>query len=170
MPHNDKVKSHGVFRHFGKWFQKADVWHFNRRAASRAALVGLFFAFVPLPAQMVMALPVCIWLRANLPLTFAFVWITNPITIPPIFYTTYKLGNLFMGLAPIDSDFVMDSAWLWSRMGDIWQPLLLGSLLCGVAFSAVGYTLIDFLWRRHAIKKWQHRSQTRKHKSRPAKK
>jgi uncharacterized protein (DUF2062 family) len=48
--------------------------------------VGLFCAFIPVPFQMLLAAPSAIIFSANLPVSIALVWITNPITMPPIFF------------------------------------------------------------------------------------
>ena len=42
--------------------------------------------------------------RCNLPVAFALVWITNPLTIPPMFYFAYRLGAWLLGMdVEIDS-------------------------------------------------------------------
>jgi len=55
--------------------------------------VGLFCAFVPLPIQMLLAAAAAIIFRVNLPISVGLVWITNPVTIPPMFYFCYKVGT-----------------------------------------------------------------------------
>lgn len=59
--------------------------------------VGVFTSFLPLPGQMVIAALLALWLRCNLPLSIILVWISNPITMPAIFYSTYKLGAWILG-------------------------------------------------------------------------
>jgi uncharacterized protein (DUF2062 family) len=40
------------------------------------------------------------------------VWITNPITMPPIFYGCYKLGAWILDVS-IEKDFVMSLDYVW---------------------------------------------------------
>lgn len=44
----------------------------------RGLAVGAFYAFVPFPWQMLLAAITALWLRFNLPVAVAMVWITNP--------------------------------------------------------------------------------------------
>jgi uncharacterized protein len=47
--------------------------------------------YMPPIGQMFMAAAAAIVLRVNLPISVALVWITNPLTIPPMFYFAYLL-------------------------------------------------------------------------------
>ena len=55
--------------------------------------MGTLLAFFPIPGQSVVGALIAMWLRCNLPITIAFVWLTNPVTIPPVFFFTYKVGT-----------------------------------------------------------------------------
>ena len=157
MPDNDKVLHNKSLQFISEQISKAHVWHLNRRSASRAALIGLFFAFAPIPLQMVFAAIFCIYLRANLPLTLVFVWITNPITVAPIFYATYKIGAFILDVPTYEFEIEMNMAWLSEKLTLIWKPLFLGSFLTGIAVAAIGYTTIDFLWRWKTLQRWHNR-------------
>jgi uncharacterized protein (DUF2062 family) len=142
---------------FSDFAHKAHVWHISRRSVSRAVMIGVFCAFIPLPIQMFLAIGFCIWIRANLPISVFIVWLTNPLTMAPIFYATYLFGAFMLDVEPINFEFQMSWQWLEDRFYLVWKPLLLGSLTTGIFCAAVGYTAVDLLWRRHAIKRWQNR-------------
>lgn len=160
-PSVHKVKGHSTLQLLGKRIHDAPIWHLNRRSASRAVMIGLFFAFMPIPFQMLPAAIVCIFARANLPLALVCVWITNPLTIAPIFYITYKLGALLLDVPIHDVEFQLSWQWMSARIGYLWRPVLLGSAICGTAAAAIGYTLVDLLWRRHTVHRWHQRTTTR---------
>ena len=86
LPDPNKIRHHKSLKIFGRLLQDANLWHLNRRSARGAFAVGLFFAFIPVPFQMVLAAAGAILFRVNLPISVALVWLTNPLTMPPIFY------------------------------------------------------------------------------------
>ncbi len=55
LPDPNKIRHHKSLKIFGKLLQDANLWHLNRRSARGAFAVGLFFAFIPVPFQMVLA-------------------------------------------------------------------------------------------------------------------
>lgn len=160
MPTRAKLQQSRSFRFLDRWLHKADIWHFNRRYACRGILIGMFFAFIPLPTQMIMACVGCIFARGNLPISIACVWLTNPLTMGPVFYGCYRLGAFLMN-EKIAAASEIQSDWLANNFHTIVEPLFLGSLICAVFFSAISYTLVDILWRWHTVKKWHNRAAKR---------
>jgi uncharacterized protein len=159
---NEKVAQNTALYYVSRSILQHNVWHLNRRSASRAAFIGLFFAFTPMPLQIIPAAFFCILARANLPITVALVWITNPATTPPILYACYKLGAFVLGIPPQDIDFQMDWEWLIKSLYLIGKPLLLGCAILSISTASIGYTVIDMAWRWSIIKRWQHRRKMRK--------
>jgi uncharacterized protein (DUF2062 family) len=138
-----------------------NLWHFNRRSVARAAMIGLFWAMIPMPFQMVPAAFLAFYLTANLPLSLALVWISNPITMPPIFYATYKFGAFLLGTEPVDN-FEFTAEWLTNGLAIVWRPLYFGSVVTGIILGSCGYFGVRFVWRYRVIKKWQKRQTDRK--------
>jgi uncharacterized protein (DUF2062 family) len=110
--------------------------------------VGLFVAFLPVPFQMVVAALGALWLRVNLPLAVALIFVTNPLTMGPAFYLCYKVGAWLLGGTTIRTgkDFKPSIEWLLDQLAIIWQPLVTGSLLIGAISSLLGYFLVQLLW------------------------
>jgi len=157
MPDHKTIKEHKHLKIFGSLIHDPNLWHMNRRSVSGAFAVGFFCAFVPIPFQMVLAAAIAIVVRVNLPISVALVWISNPITMPPMFYAAYKLGAMVMGQVPSQVKFVLSWEWISTEMSLIWQPFLLGCFIFGVVCSIAGYFGIRLLWRLHIVKAWQER-------------
>jgi len=122
--------------------------------------VGLLCAFVPLPFQMFIAAGVAIIAHANLPVSVVLVWLTNPITIPPMFYGAYKVGAWVMQTPEQDFHFEISFEWLSNGMSAIWQSFLLGCAILGVSCGILGYLGIKLMWRWMVVRKWRNRHQT----------
>ena len=150
-----------MLRLLGDWLHEPNLWHINRFSASMAFFVGLFVAFLPIPGQTLVAAILAVKLRCNLPLSVALVWITNPVTIPAIFYMSYRVGAAIIG-APVEPvAFELSVEWLGESLSNIWQPLLLGSLVCGLLFGSLGYFVINMLWRWRVAVHWRRRKARR---------
>ena len=85
MPDPERIRGDKSLRFLGKLIHEPNLWHLNRRSVARAMAVGLFAAFIPLPMQMLLAASLAIPVRGNLPISIGLVWLTNPITMPPVF-------------------------------------------------------------------------------------
>ena len=132
---------------FGTLLHNPNLWHLNRRSAAGGFSLGLFCAFIPFPFQMLIAAVLAIPLRVNFPLSIATVWITNPFTIPPIFYGAYLVGSTVLGSPQRDFTFELSWQWVMDSMNTIGPAFLLGCLICSVFFSAVGYFGLTYFWR-----------------------
>ena len=144
-------------------FQDPNLWHLNRHSASGAFGIGLFFAFWPVPFQMWLSAFAAIPLRVNLPLSIATVWLTNPLTMPPIFYGAYKVGAWVLGTDVGEFKFQLSWEWLMGSVNTIGPAFLLGCMICSVVFGSLGYATMNFLWRRSVIKSWQARRAKRQY-------
>ena len=118
-------------------------------------------AFMPVPGQMLLAALLAVLLSCNLPLSVSLVWITNPVTMPAIFYMAYKMGALLIDVPVKDVEFELSFHWLTHRLASIWQPFLLGCLLCGLFFGSLGYFVINMLWRWRVVRHLRERKRRR---------
>jgi uncharacterized protein (DUF2062 family) len=162
LPDPKHLHTQPLLRPLRRWLQHSNLWYLNRRTAAGACAVGLFWAFIPIPWQMLPAAISAIVFRVNLPVSVALVWITNPFTMPPIFYFTYKLGSWLLRTQPRPVQFELSWAWLSGELTVVWQPFLLGSLVLAVLASALGYFAMRGFWRLHAVRDWQRRRDRRR--------
>ncbi|MEM7220507.1 MAG: DUF2062 domain-containing protein [Pseudomonadota bacterium] len=146
---------------------KPDLWHLHRRSVSGAFFVGLFCAFLPIPFQMLVAAVLAIGTRVNLPISIALVWITNPLTIPPMFYFAYRLGAWLLGVTEAVPGIELSWDWLSTQFSVIAYPLLVGSLVCGWVSGLTGFALVRVLWRSHVHRRWLARRERRRAAAEP---
>ena len=144
-------------RMFGSLLNDPNLWHLNRRSAAGAFAVGLFSAFVPIPLQMILAAALAVLFRVNLPISVALVWITNPLTVAPVFYFAYRMGAWLLG-HPVQAELATPSVeQLWNGLNSIWASLLLGSFILSSVSAICGYLLIRGLWRLNIVRRWKNK-------------
>jgi len=157
MPDRRHITEHKALRIFGKLIHNPNLWHLNRYSVARAFSVGLLCAWIPVPFQMVLAAGGAILFHANLPLSVTLVWLTNPATMPPLFYFAYKLGAWILSVPPRPFNFQLSLQWLLSAIDDLWQPFLLGCLICGILSAIIANVAIRLIWRYFTVKNWYNR-------------
>ncbi len=161
MPSAARIREIKSLHVLGDWIYEPNLWHLNRYSASMAFFVGLFVAFIPIPGQMPVAALAAMRLRCNLPLSVCLVLITNPVTMPPLFLMAYRVGALLLDVPVSQLEFELSFAWLGSQLAHIWQPFLLGCLVCGLFFGCLGYFVISLLWRWRVSVQWKQRNRRR---------
>ena len=157
LPTAAEVRENRSLKFLGRLLHDPNLWHLNRRSVSVAAGLGGFCAFIPLPVQMPIAAILSLLLRCNMPLALTVVWISNPLTIPPMFYFAYQLGAWLLNWPENDLSIEFSFAWFTEQIAHIWQPLLLGSTLCGVALAGSLYVIVRVLWRMRVVHRWRRR-------------
>jgi uncharacterized protein (DUF2062 family) len=161
IPTRESLRKISALRPVAHLLNRQELWHTNRRAVSGAVFVGLFSAFIPGPSQMLLAALIAIVTRGNLPISVALVWITNPITIPPMFYASYQLGALILDIDTNDFQVEITLDWLFENFMAISEPLLVGAIACGLISGSIGFTAAHFIWRNQVLRRWRKRCQTR---------
>lgn len=161
LPEPHKVRDEKCIQFLGGLLHDPNLWHLNRRSVSGAVAVGVFSAFILIPFQTVLAALLAIVFRVNLPISVVLIWITNPLTLAPIFMMTVKLGELVLGMPPETVSFALSWEWFSTEILQIWKPLLVGSLLMATFFSSLGYFATQYLWRRYVLQRYRARRQAR---------
>lgn len=157
IPAPETVRQHQHLRWLARFLEDPYLFHMNRRSVSGAFAVGLFWAMIPIPLQMLAAAINAILVGVNLPIAIALVWLTNPLTMPPIFYFNYLVGTWILGTPEGVGDFQMSLEWIGAQLHAIWLPLYFGSIVVGVISGLVGYLGIRAYWRWHIVQSYRKR-------------
>lgn len=157
LPDPQWLRTHKHLRFLGDHLHDPRLWHFSRRSTVRGLTAGAFFAFVPVPWQMILAAITAVWLRFNLPVAVAMVWITNPLTIPPIAFVNYRFGAWLLGRPPVDWYFEPSLEWVLQQAGDLGLPLIVGSMATAVVAGIVTFVLAHLIWRWSIISRFRRR-------------
>ncbi|GAA5217554.1 hypothetical protein GCM10025776_22650 [Corallincola platygyrae] len=114
---------------------------------------------MPIPFQMLLAASIAILVRTNLPLSVALVWISNPITMPPIFYGAYLVGVWVTGNSEKQFSFELSWQGVVDSFTHLGYPFLVGCGISGIIAGALGYFIIRMFWRYSIVRHWRQRQQ-----------
>ncbi|MBU0631342.1 DUF2062 domain-containing protein [bacterium] len=122
----------------------------NRKNISRGVFIGLFIAFIPMPMQMLAVIAMIPFAKFNVPIAISMVWLSNPVTMPAMYYMEYLTGSFFLGtqIAPVE----MTMEWFTDNIKNIFLPLYVGTAFYSVTVSSAVYFLINYLWQRSVYK------------------
>lgn len=165
MPDPRTILGNRYLSVFGTLLHDPNLWHLNRRSAAGAFGVGLFMMYMPPIGQMLMAAAAAIALRVNLPISVALVWITNPLTTPPMFYFAYLVGCTMLGAPAVE--FSLEFWSEWRSWVAVLAPLALGMLVCATLCATAGYFGVQALWRWSLAREIRHRKQRFQAMARP---
>jgi uncharacterized protein len=117
----------------------------NRKMVSRAVLIGLFIAFIPMPMQMLAVVAMMPFVRFNVPIGVAMCWVSNPFTMPPMYYMEYLTGSFILGMKPEPAKMTLD--WFTNNLDKIFIPLYTGTIVFSVVGSLLAYWAVNHFWK-----------------------
>jgi uncharacterized protein (DUF2062 family) len=128
-----------------------DYLGISRRSVTRGVAIGLFWGFIPMPMQMAAVLATTPFIRFNVPIAISMVWLSNPFTMPPMYYMEYLTGNFLLGREGIQN-IELTVEWFKNNLGDIFVPLYVGTAFYSIVVSALVYLGLNWLWVRSVRK------------------
>ncbi|GLR64691.1 DUF2062 domain-containing protein [Marinospirillum insulare] len=161
MPKPEKIQANKSLGFMSAHLADPSLWTLTRTSVSGAFSIGLFVAFLPIPMQMLLAAFLAGYWRVNLPISVGLVWVSNPLTTPPLLYVCYRLGAWILNvpLSPPSSEGIID--WVFTHFNQIWPPLLLGCLIIGAVLAVVANVAVRLLWRWQVSQSWNKRQSNR---------
>ncbi|RKR06368.1 hypothetical protein C7446_1310 [Kushneria sinocarnis] len=157
LPDPERLRRYRSLRFVHPLIDKRALWQVSRHTIANAVSVGLFCALLPIPCQMLVAALGAWIMRANLPLSIALVWLTNPLTMPVVFYTTYRVGAWVLQRPIMQLPDQLSVQWFATQLTDAMPSLILGSLICAMVIGALANILTRLIWRWQITRLWRRR-------------
>ena len=157
-----------LFRRRARYFIIHTVLHADdppHRLALGIA-IAMFVTFTPtIGFQMALAVFFAWLLRANKAAGIALVWLSNPVTIIPIFYFCYRIGHMIVRgervswrwwaqLARPPQGWWAGVQFYWERFMEISAPLWVGSLIVATVVGYLSYYISYYAICGYRLKKW----------------
>lgn len=146
LPKEEILRKHPSLKFLHEHMQDPRLWHFTRGSTARGVWIGLFMACMPIPFQMIPSAILAILFRANLILSVALVWLSNPITMVPLMYAFYLLGCKLLAIPVLFDQAELTLDFICQNLGQIFWPLAFGSVIIGLTAGFIGFLLVRFTW------------------------
>ncbi|GLS84167.1 hypothetical protein GCM10007894_21440 [Paraferrimonas haliotis] len=104
-------------------------------------------AWMPIPFQMVFAAGFAILFQVNLPLAVVLVWVTNPVTMPVMFYFAYITGAALLGEQADKFKFELSWNGIIESFAHMGPAFFFGCLVLGLISALLGFFLGRIVWR-----------------------
>lgn len=152
-----------------KWFMRPfrallhdpALWSSHRRSVLRALSIGIFVGFLPLPLHMALAAAAAVFFRVNVVVAVLTTWISNPLTVTPIFVAAYYLGAWILGVPAGPVAIEMSWEWFSQSLAAVWWPLWTGALIMAALASGIAYLVMDAVWRISLVYRFRRRRRPR---------
>jgi uncharacterized protein (DUF2062 family) len=117
---------------------------------------GIWISMLPIVGiQMIVVFFISLLVRANLPLIVALQWISNPLTMGPIYFADYKIGMILINLMGLKypKNNLLSRNYDWSefsmkellRLLDTFPPMFLGGSVLGIFMGVFAVFLYKIL-------------------------
>jgi len=73
------------------------------------------------------------------------VWLSNPITMPFMYYMEYLTGIFLLDMEPINN-IELTIEWFKNNLNDIFIPLYVGTSFYSIFISSLIYFLTNYFW------------------------
>jgi uncharacterized protein (DUF2062 family) len=103
--------------------------------------VGIFISITPIiPLQTIVAIALAFLVRGSKSAAALGTWLSNPITIPVVYYANYKLGCLLLGYPKTLDSIAFDSFSQLMALGlEVTWAMIVGGVAIGAVLGAAAY-------------------------------
>lgn len=145
-PSREQLEATPGLRRLAPYLSHPKLWLWSRRGVALGLAVGLFVGLLIPVAQLLFAAVAAVYLRANIAVAALGTLVSNPLTVPPIYYGAYHLGAWATGTSAAP-DLSLANPWsLFEHFGSIGLPLFTGLAMTASVAAVGSYLLISRIW------------------------
>ena len=151
MPTREEMARNKYLAPIAHRFLSPELWRFTRRSVPRGVALGLFCGFIIPVGQIFLAAFMALPARANVPLSAAVTFVTNPFTFPFWLYIANRTGSLLLNIEAVVGTkagvHLADDKGALAVFFETAGVTAFGFVTLAVVSAAVGYLVSGFLWR-----------------------
>ncbi len=154
MPTREEMAGNRWLAPIAHRFLSPELWRFTRRSVPRGVALGLFSAFIIPVGQIFLAAFLALPARANVPLSAAVTFVTNPFTLPFWLVAANKVGGFILKIdqATVNTtvageieagSWAQSFGWFLETAG----VTAFGFIVLSLVGAALGYLVSGWVWR-----------------------
>lgn len=151
MPSREEMARNKYLAPIAHRFLSPELWRFTRRSVPRGVALGLFAAFIVPLGQIFLAAFMALPARANVPLSAAVTFVTNPFTFPFWAVVAKEVGELVLNIDAAmgagTAGQLADDRGALAEFFELAGVTAFGFVVLAVVTSAIGYLISSFVWR-----------------------
>ena len=153
LPRRTNIHSYPILKFFAEAARKRTyIWSFRVENAVPAIYAGSILTLMPLYGiQVPSAFLLALLLRANLPILVGLQVVSNPLTILPIWFSAYQIGQMILSVIGLrvdplnreEVDLLLDNfiyaAWgdKFDNLATVFSVTSLGAIVMGIFFGLI---------------------------------
>ena len=150
LPTRETIENNRLLRPFARHLGGHDLWHLNHRSMPRGVALGLGIGIMVPFLHIVLVAIIAIPARANILLAAAVTMAINPLTMPPLYYTAYRIGSWQLhdpSVAGMPAAGASDVGDIFVWLDHAWEPIALGLAIMALIAASLGYAVAAIGWR-----------------------
>ena len=145
-PSRERLEATPGLRRLAPHLSHPKLWQWSRRSVAMGLAVGLFVGLLIPVAQFVFAVAAAVCLRSNVAVAAAGTLVSNPLTVPPIYYAAYQMGAWATGTSAAEGMSLLDPLSLFEHVGSVGLPLFTGLTMTASMAALASYVLVSRAW------------------------
>jgi uncharacterized protein len=151
-PGKDEILAAPWLKPVSPYLSDDRLWALERHSVARGVAMGLFMGLLMPVAQILFAVAGAAIIRGHVAISAACTLVTNPLTVPPIYYAAYQLGEAMLP-SDLDTRWLQTDAQHWLAQGLNWvathgTPLMAGLLVMASVSALIGFASVQMLWKK----------------------
>jgi uncharacterized protein (DUF2062 family) len=151
VPGRDEMARNRYLAPIAHRFLSPELWRFTRRSVPRGVALGLFAAFIVPIGQIFLAAFLALPARANVPLSAAVTFVTNPLTFAFWAVVAKKVGELVLNIDEAvgvgTAGHLADDGGILAQVFELAGVTAFGFVILAVFSAAIGYVVSGAIWR-----------------------
>ena len=129
-----------------RFLERTGCLNVDEYTLARGAAIGLFIGLTPtVGIQVVLLVIASMIFRANFPVALVLSFISNPLTMAPLYFGFNRLGEVILGVLPVPT---IDWPGIRGLIAEETLETIVGSLAIAAPAAALGYFVFLWAWRK----------------------